>query len=218
MRLFVKCSAAALLLCSASAFAQVDRAGTWEMGGTLLDISSVSVEGIAGTSLRVDDETGWGFSGAYNFTNRLAVGLDVTWSDPAYVATWVPDNPPGLPQRISANLDVSVIHFKGIFNVLDTPITPYLEFGAGWTYLDSNIIDDYGGTFCWWDPWWGYVCNTYYDTYADTRTSISYAAGIRWDIASTMVFKASWGIIEIDKNRGEDFELDTIQVTFGWKF
>jgi opacity protein-like surface antigen len=212
-------SLCALALLGTAAHAQSERAGTWEIGGTLLDLSSVSAAGANGSGIEVDDETGFGFSGAYNLTNRFAVGLDVSYSDPQYVATLVPDGPLQPPEVINAELGVDVIHFKGIWYVLDQDLTPFLEVGAGWTYIDSNIIEGISGsTVCWWDPWWGYSCPIYFDTYTDTRTSLSYAVGIRWDPTPDIVLRASWGQLDIDTDRSEDIELDTIQVTVGWKF
>jgi len=218
MRLLKPLVAAALVLLAVPGMAQIDREESWEVGFTLLDLSSVDVRGANGSSLQVDDETGFGFSGAYNFTNRLAAGLDISFSDPAYVATLVPDGP-GPSEFISAELGVDVIHFKGIFNILDTEVTPFVELGAGWTYVDSNIVEGYGGSVCWWDPWWGYICNSYYDTYTETQTSFSYAVGVRWDMNRDMVLRASWGVMDIDTSRAlEDIEIDTIQLTFAWKF
>lgn len=210
--------AAVLTLLPMLGFAQADREGGWEIGAGLVDLSSVDVKGTSGASLRVDDETGIGFSGAYHFTNRLALGLDLSYSEPSYVATLTPDGA-GAPQTIRATMGVDVINFKGIFHLLENDITPYVEVGAGWTYVDSNIIEGYGGSVCWWDPWWGYVCEDYFDTYTETRPSHSYALGIRWDMNQDMVLRASWGVMEIDTSRAaEDIELDTIQLMFGWRF
>jgi hypothetical protein len=218
MKPLVTLSACALILFSTVGIAQSDREETWEFFGSLLDLSSASIQGANGSSLLVDDETGWGFGGAYNFTNRFSLGFDINYSDPAYVATLVPDGI-GLPQQFSANLGLDVIHIKGIFNILDSEITPFIEVGGGWTYVDSNIVEGYSGSACWWDPWWGYICNNYYDTYTDTHTSHSYALGIRWETDSDIVLRASWGVMDIDTGRSsEDIELDTIQLTFGYRF
>ena len=217
MRSVTTIAALIFAVAAANANAQSDREGTWEIGFQLLDLSSLSVQGLGGSSADIDDETGWGFTGAYNFTNRFAAGLDISWSDPAYVATLVPDGP-GLPQTVNASLDLNVIHFKAIINLLDGNFTPYLEAGGGWTYVDSNIVEGISGPVCWWDPWWGYVCTNYYDTYTDTRTSIAGAVGIRWDLESDLVFKASWGVIDVDTDRSDDVELDSIQLSFSWRF
>ena len=209
-------SLVALVLAAGPASAQSDREGTWEIGGTLFDLSSVNVQGQNGSSLYVDDETGWGFSGAYNFTERLALGVDMTWSDPKYFATIVPDSPDPV-ETVSGNLDVNVIQIKGIFNLLEEDFTPYFELGGGWTYIDSNVVSGISAPVCWWDPLWGYVCWSYYDTYSDTRPSLNYAVGLRWE-RDDLILKAAWGTTEIDRNRGEDLELDSIQLTVAWRF
>jgi hypothetical protein len=112
----------------------------------------------------------------------------------------VPDSPDPI-ETVSGNLDINVVHLKGIFNLLEDSFTPYFEFGAGWTYLDSNVVSDVSVPACWWDPLWGYTCWTSYDTYSDTRTSISYAVGLRWETDSDLVLKAAWGTTEIDRDR-----------------
>ena len=218
-RLF-KFSLLAVLLLASAAHAQrsSDRAGTWEAGFHVVDMSSLSMSGTSGTSLDVSGEIGWGFTGGYNFTNRFAAMLDVNWADPDYRATFVPDGI-GAPQTVSASLDVGSIHAKAVFHFLDGDITPFVEAGFGWTTVDSNIIDGPPLTGCWWDPWWGYICDTFYSTYHDTRTSYSAGVGIRWDMSPDLMLRGSVGVLEIDTSQSvEDASVDTIQVDFAWRF
>ena len=75
----------ALIFCGAlgispSAFSQ-DRAGTWDVGFHVIDMSSELLTGNQGTTLNVDDEIGYGFTAGYNFTDRFAVGLDLNWTN-----------------------------------------------------------------------------------------------------------------------------------------
>jgi len=200
------------------AHAQSDRAGTWEFGGSALSLSSSYIAGSNGSSLAVDRSTGYGIFGAYHFTNRLALGFDANFADPKYRATLIPDGPEP-PEIVNARLGVNIFHIKGTFNLLDRDVTPFVEIGAGWTQVDSNIISGIGGPICWWDPFWGYVCDNYYDTYTKTRSSRAYALGIRWDIDGEWVFRASWGLTEVDgDNSSADVEVDTAQLSFGWRF
>ena len=217
MRNFIIAGALAFSFAGNSSFAQSDREDYWEMGFSVLDLSDVNASGLNGSALDVNGTTGFGFSGAYNFSERLALGLDLNYANPSYRATLVPDGS-GEPEVIRAKLDTSTVQFKGIFNLLEADFTPFVELGIGWTYLDSNIVSGISGPTCWWDPWWGYICNNYYDTYSETRTSLSYALGVRWDINSDYVFRASWGVLDIDTDRSEDIEVDTLQLTFMWKF
>jgi len=212
----------ALIFCvlvgvSGVAFAQ-DRAGTWDVGFQVIDMSSELLTGSQGSSLDVDDEIGYGFTGAYNFTNRFAVGLDLNWASPDYTATRILEGT-GQSNTIRAELDVVTIQAKGIFYFLEGDITPFVEAGVGWTEVDSNIVDGPPTTGCWWDPWWGYICQSFFDTYSDTRTSYSASVGLRWDLAPEFTLRGSIGLLEIDTDRAtEDAEFDTLRVDFAWRF
>ncbi len=147
-------SCLSLILClllgagsAASAQMTRDRAKTWEFGALLMGTSSESLDGDAGSGLRVESETGWGFMGGYNFTNRLAVMAELSWVRPRYEATFVPDGG-GPLETINARLDVSTFQVKGVFNLLEGHITPFVEGGIGWTRVDSNIISSPPITGC----------------------------------------------------------------------
>jgi opacity protein-like surface antigen len=220
MRLIPCFCSLACSLCSVQVHSQGlgGRAGTWEAGFHVVDMSAVSLDGIAGSFLDVDDDIGYGFTGAYNFTNRFAVMLDVNWAKPDYTATFVPDGP-GSRATISTNLDVVTIQAKGVFHLLEDDLTPFIEAGVGWTNVDSNIIEGPPITGCWWDPWWGYICESFYETYSETRTSYSAGFGIRWDMSSDLALRGSVGILEVDTGHDtEDARVDTVQFDFAWRF
>jgi len=214
-------SSAIVLFCFSSlASAQMvrDRAGTWEAGFLIADMTSESLSGENGAKLEVGSDVGWGFTGGYNFTNRLAVLADWTWSNPSYDATRIREDT-GQPDTISASLDISTLHVKGVFYFLDGALTPFVEAGIGWTYIDSNIVDGPPTTGCWWDPWWGYVCQSFFDTYSETRTSYSAAVGIRWDLRNEMSLRGSYGVLEVDTSSAtEDASLDTFRIDLSWRF
>jgi opacity protein-like surface antigen len=211
----------ALLIGSQTALAQrsADRAETFEFGVQIANFSGEAVEGVNGASIDVSNDTAIGIVGGYNFTDRFALVGELTWADPSYVLTRALDDGTGLIESVSAELDVGVLLFKAVFNFLDGPFTPFVELGAGWIRVDSNVVDGPPTTGCWWDPWWGYVCTSWYDTYADTRTAISYAAGIRWDLSDDVLLRASYGLTEMDSTfASADIELDELRVEFAWKF
>ena len=209
----------AALALSSTAAAQQDRDQMWEFGVLINDMSSESLSGEMGSSLDIDGSTGYGLSLGYNFTNRLSLSGEFSWNTPDYKAVIVPDNGIGLPQVIDYELDVFSYSLKGTFNLLEGPITPFLEAGFGWTEIDSNIADQPPTTGCWWDPWWGYVCDTFYSTYSKTREGYSYAGGVRFDMNNGMTLKASYGVQEISTSKAtEDASLDIIRVDLNWRF
>jgi opacity protein-like surface antigen len=206
-----------LSLPGVAAAQSADRTGTWEAGFKLMDTSGEFVNGENGSSLDIDSELAWGFAGAYHVNEHLQFGAEITWSDPNYFAEF-PLDPSNVVVTVDAELDIWSTDFKATFNLLDRSFTPYAEIGYGWTVVDSNIQDGAADTGCWWDPWWGYMCASFYDTYESTITALSYGVGLRWDLSDSSVLKASYGIREYDLDRAEDLEQDAISVEFAWKF
>jgi opacity protein-like surface antigen len=194
-----------------------DRTGTWEAGFNVSDFSSESLAGNAGSGLELDSELGYGITVNYNVSSRFAVGVDWTYSSPDYQATRIVDGS-NVPDRIDATLDVSTLHLKATFYFTEGALAPFIEGGAGWTRVDSNIADGPPTNGCWWDPWWGYVCSSFYDTYTETRTSYSYGLGLRWEISDEFVVRGSYGLLEVDTKKSEDPSLDVLRVDFGWRF
>lgn len=209
-----------LCLFSAAASAQVayERDDTWEFGFNLINLGSVAAAGPEGSSLDVDSELGWGMSGGYNFNNHFAVQFDFSYASPSYDATFRIEDT-NLLTTISHTLDVSNFHFKGTYYILEGPLTPFVELGFGWTAVDSNVADGPPTTGCWWDPWWGYICTNFYDTYEKTENSYTGAIGVRWDLSPSIMLRADYGILDIDSEAAaDDMDPETIRVAFGWRF
>jgi opacity protein-like surface antigen len=210
----------ALLLAAPSAFAQrsADRAGTAEFGLVVMDTQGVNVTGQYGTGLDIDSDIAWGLVGGYNFTDHFALGGEWTWSNPDYVATRRDVNG-GLIDRVSATASVDSFILKATFNFFNGPVTPYVEAGAGWIHVDSNIANGPPQTGCWWDPWWGYVCTNFYDTYSDTRGGYVYGFGVRWDVSDEIVLRGLWGQTDLETNYASgDIKYDNYRVEIAWKF
>lgn len=210
----------ALLAIAGQAHAQLsrDRARTWEAGFHIADQSAVSLDGSVGSFLEIDGATGYGFTGGYNFTNRLAIMLDANWSSPNYRARFVPEGA-GAPRTLSARLDVATLHLKGVLYFFEGNLTPFVEGGLGWTNIDSNLIDGPPFTNCWWDPWWGFICRSVYETYSETRSSYTGAIGLRWDFSAEFMLRASVGVVKVDTGGDtEDASLDKVRFDFAWRF
>lgn len=222
MQTFFRRAAAGILavvlsMAALTASAQ-DRSQTWEFTAGLVWSDSLSLDGQQGTGLDIDDDLGFSFGGNYNFTNRLSAGFSFGWLSPSYEATFLPEDGPPF-ETIRASMDMFTIAGRGTFNFLEGPLTPYVELGFGWTAVDSNIADGPPITGCWWDPWWGYMCAPFYDTYSEDVTSWSGALGIRWDIDRTWGLKASYGILDINtSSRTEDASMDMIKVEAYWRY
>jgi hypothetical protein len=174
---------AALAIIPATASAQMrDRAGRWE--GTIQTryTGSDTIGFQNGNSVDLGSGFGLGLGFAYNFTNKMSLGVDFSWgtSDNTYKA-------PG-GGSIKATGYTSGLYLNGVYNFIDGPITPYVNGFLGGTYFDTGVPDS-ASTGCYYYPWYGYVCGTV--TTAKTSTNFTYGAGVgvRWDINDQFFIK-----------------------------
>ena len=209
---------AALFANSAIAQSHSDRAGSWDFGILVLDQSSENLVGEQGATLDISGEVGWGLTAGYNINDRLAVMFDFAWASPDYEATRILEGSL-LEDTIRAELDIYTYQLKGVYHFIDGPFTPFAELAAGWTTMDSNIIDGAPTSGCWYDPWWGYICDTFYSTYSKSRFSYGAAVGLRFDMSNGMGIKGSYGVQEIDtSNATESASFDAWRVDLLWRF
>lgn len=201
---------------SASAQSYYERARTWEFGFDLVELGSYSSSGEEGSSLNVGSELGFGLSGGYNFNNHVAIQFDYSHISPSYDATFRIEDTDQL-QTISYTMDVDTLLVRGTYYFLAGEITPYIDVGAGWSRVDSNVATGPPTTGCWWDPWWGYICSNFYNTYHQTDTVYTGAVGIRWDMSPSFMLRGDYGTLMVDTKKA-DVDPDTIRVGFRWRF
>ena len=179
-------------------YAQSNRPQKWEMSVSGVFQDSKSIGGEGGSSLDVQSDTGFGINFAYNLSSKLSFGADLEFLRPNYTAVLIPENP--LDDTLVINHKFSQFNgrLKGNFNMIDGPFTPFLEAGIGWSYFDSNVADGPPSTGCYWHPWWGYICNSYYSTFTETQFSYGVGGGLRYEFVGGMFIKASYNYWEMD--------------------
>jgi opacity protein-like surface antigen len=199
--------------------AQSRRADSWDVSVSAVFQESKGIGGDGGSSLEVDSETGFGINFAYNYSSKLAFGVDFEFLEPDYTAVLVDEN--GVLPDIVVDHKISQFNgrIKGSYNFIDGPFTPFLEAGFGWSYFDSNVVDGPPTTGCWWHPWWGYICTNYYSTFSDTLFSYGVGAGLRYDFAGGTFIKASYNYWELDgMGEANDSGFEAGRIEFGWTF
>jgi hypothetical protein len=219
MRVFLIVLATSMIGLAGTAQAQrYTRSDTWDTGFLLINTGQESVTGDFGTGLDIRGETGWGAWGAYNFSDNFALGFEWTHIEPKYSARYLIEDSSEIA-TLNHRATVDNLLVTGIYHFLDGDVTPFIEGGIGWTWLDSNVATGPPTTGCWWDWWWGgYVCNDFYNTYNDRVTTYSYAVGLRWDISTDLMLRVDYGVQDIDASaRSGSLDLETLTVAFGWR-
>jgi opacity protein-like surface antigen len=171
-------------------------------------IASKDLDVGGGSKLELDQAFGFGLGFGYNFTNKFALHLDGSWASTDYKAQ-IATSTGGTPGMTTANgtLETSTIALNLSYYFLEGPLTPFVLGGIGWTWVDSNIPSGPPTGTCWYDPWYGYVCNSYQNTYAKDYFSYSLGLGGRWDVAPGFFLRGSivWQWMDLGKAGTTDF-------------
>lgn len=207
------------LAAPALSFAQTNHANSWAWSFAAIYQDSASSGAEGGSNLRLDNELGFGVNFGYNFTNKLFLGGDFEWLRPDFSATIVEDAPDPQTRTINHTMSQFNGRIKGVLTFLESPLSPFVEAGIGWSYFDSNVADGPPVTGCWWHPWWGYICENFYTTFSSTEFSYGGAIGLRYILRGGMTLKLSVNQYWIDVgNAGGDPELNAARLEFGWTF
>ena len=212
-------AALALVLLAGATLADAqDREGRWEFRlGTFYQLGT-SVDGKQGSSLDTDNDFGFTLGGGYNLSDRLAVDFGLQWSGVGYDATALDED--GDDVNISGKYDQFIMSGNLIFNLADGPLVPYVGAGIGWAWIDTNIPSGPPITWCWWDPWLGYVCSTSYPTQTTDAFSYQALVGLRYEFDNDRNFlrlgyTSQW--MDFSKASGTP-RFDVINLDFGWIF
>jgi opacity protein-like surface antigen len=215
---FVVAVAVALLGAAGSADAQ-DREGRWEFTLGAIYQLGTEVDAQNGGSLDTGDDFGFTLGGGYNFTDRLAATFGLEWAGIDYDAR-ATDPETGSPVNITGGYDQFILSGNLVLNLTDGPLVPYVGAGIGWTWIDTNIPNGPPLTWCWWDPWWGYVCSTSYPTATIDAFSYQALLGLRYEFDNDRTFlrlgyTSQW--MDFDASSGTP-RFDVIVFDFGWIF
>jgi opacity protein-like surface antigen len=205
------------LLASAQGYSN-SRAQSWDFSIGAIYQQSVSTGGQNGSSLEVDSALGLGFNIAYNFSERFAIGGDFEFLQPDYKAVLADENDPENTTEIRHEFSQFNGRLKATLNFLDGPFVPFVEAGAGWTYIDSNVADGPPITGCWWDPWWGYICEDFYSTFSETSTTYGGNLGFRYEMRGNSFLKLSYNYWIIVTSSSPEPELQSLRFDYGWRF
>jgi hypothetical protein len=178
-----------LALAAAPALAQ-SRAGKSDFYFSPIFTTGQSQVFEGGSSVQTDTGYGFGLGWDHNVDAHWAAGFEFAWGEMNYRANVQPvaGGATG-PQRINGTILTSTLRFNGTYNLAAGPLTPFLNFNGGWTYVDTGIPDGLPQNLCWYYPWWGTYCGTYVPTKSSTKFSYGAGLGLRADIGRSFTVR-----------------------------
>lgn len=167
------------------------RGGKWEGSVQVKYTDSKDIHGASGSEATIDETYGLGLGFAYNFNDNFSLGGDFSWSRPDYTATVTPAaGNGGSAYTVSGSMEVFTAHAVATWNLFARPFTPFVSGGVGGTFIDTNVPSGPPVNVCWYDPWWGYYCDSSVPTRNETYFSYNVGAGLRWDAKENLFLRA----------------------------
>lgn len=180
-RLILSCVLMANL--STAAYAQGSNSQGWEFGADLIyqDTADLTFEG--GSTATLDDDFGIALVFGYRFNENLGLGFSFDWQEADYDVAVRSSLTPGLEFTGSADLETFTPRIWLNYNFTKGNISPYLNAGVGWAFVDTNIPNSRVQVGCWWDPWYGQICAPYQSTKSVDDFVYQAGVGVRWDVS-----------------------------------
>jgi len=198
--------------------AQAARETGWEFGidGIYLVEQDVGFEG--GTQVTLDDDYSIALNFGYRLNERFEIHFALDWNEVDYRAT-VRSNNPLVNGNISGTIESFIPRIDATFNLFKGPFTPYVTASAGWAFIDTNIPTSLPQTVCWWDPWYGYICDTYQETATSDEFVYGAGAGIRMDVGDSVSFRLAYHkqFMDLGKSTSEA-GLDQIRLGIAFRY
>jgi len=168
-----------------------ERTGKWGFAMQTRYTTSRDFSGEGGSALKLDDNLGWGFGVDYHLHRNFELGMAFNWRSIRYTASVIDGDDPSSTSDYVGTMSVSTMAINGAWNVLDGPITPYVNGSLGWTLFDSNVVSGLTSG-CWYDPLWGYTCGTFPTTYGRDTVTTSLGLGGRFQLNQAFYIRAGY--------------------------
>lgn len=188
-----------------------NRAGTWE--GTLMikHQGEDTIESKNKAKVEFDDNTGWGFSLGYNFDNHLNLAWEFSYTNPTFDATY--EDSSGDEQTLRHRSDFYTNNLNLTYHFFKGNITPYVEGGLGFAYVDSNVSN--GKVYC--SGYYYWYCQS--DSFDSTDWTYNAAVGLRAELNSNVFIRGSYGYQKVDVGSGSNkFDSSITRLEAGLQF
>jgi opacity protein-like surface antigen len=205
-------------LLATSAGAQ-SRDDGWEIGTQLIYQDSQNLEFDGGSTADLESDLGISVTFGYRFNSRLELEFGLDWNTVDYDVNVVSASLPGRSFAARGDLESFTPRVNANFNFLEGPFTPYVTGGVGWSFIDTNIPDEPPQTACWWDPWFGYVCDSWQSTRTSDELTYQLGVGVRWDLSPGYMLRFGYEKHWVDLGKATSTpEFDQLKLGLTFKY
>ena len=171
-----------------------------------------------GSAVEFNSSTGFLVGLGYELSDHLEIGANFTFDERDYEGSLAGDEP-GEVFGIRGDLESMGVMFDLSYYFLTGRIRPFLATGVGWNFVDTNIPTQPPQVGCWWNPWYGYVCEDFQETKNVDGLAYQAAAGVQYRMNPSLSLNASYRMSWLDMPKADGTPtFDAIQLILNWGF
>jgi opacity protein-like surface antigen len=186
--------------------------------GQYLHSDSITFEGPLGDFEMEMDDTGLGgFGFGYHFNSFISLRGEFMFGGSAFRGEIPTEG--GTLVSVEQDTFIQTGRVNVDYNIINRRLTPFLTAGIGYQYLETELSHLPPVEYCWWDPWWGWICTSGEPVAVEMDFTWNAGAGVRWDITDNLFVKvvggANWVLYDDAKDISTQLEA---AFTLGWSF
>jgi opacity protein-like surface antigen len=176
-------------------------------------VNNVTLPGVGthDSVMSFDDAYLYGLGFGYGLNDHFNLNGEMNWGNMDYRMNWGPYELKGTGSLFTSRLNLD-------YNIMKTRLTPVVTGGIGYDYFDSGIPKGSPEYVCWWDPWWGYVCNGYVETHHTSEFTWNAGVGLRYDMTSGLFLKLLYDVTWMKVGAAGTQAFPEYQLQLGWKW
>ena len=171
-----------------------------------------------GTTAEFNTSTGFLVGIGYDLSNHFEIGANFSYDERDYDAKLAGDDPgeifpvSGSLEAMGAMVDLTYYFMTGRF-------TPFVTTGIGWNWVDTNIPTEPPQVGCWWNPWYGYICQGFQDTKNVDGFAYQAGAGLRYRLNQSFSLSGSYRMTWMNFPKADGTPtFDGYQLIIDWGF
>lgn len=165
----------------------------------------------------IQDDFGFGLGFGALMTDQVAVRGNMTWNSASYNATRVLDDADNTTELFGGRYDSFSLAIGTDYYFNTGKFTPFVSADLGILFIDSNIPSGRPVSSCWWDPWYGYICDVFQPSFGDDTWFYGVGLGVRRDFGRSNFVKFGYYEEWVDFDNVDDTSSFGIyRFEFGW--
>lgn len=171
-----------------------------------------------GTTAEFNSSTGFLVGFGYDLSPHLEIGANFSYDDRSYEANLAGDDP-GEVFPVRGSLKSMGVMADASYYFMTGRFTPFIAAGLGWNFVDTDIPTSPPQVGCWWNPWYGYICQGFQDTKSVDGFAYQLGAGFRYRMNPSLSLSGSYKIDWLDFPKAQGTPtFEQFQLILNWGF